>query len=122
MENFFKKNIYIYIYLNHFAIQLKLTQYCTSTIFQLKEGGKGGGGNFPCSPVVKNAPCNAEDLGSIPGRGTKTPHASEPLGPPASMTEAGVLRSPCATTRESVHWQRKVPHGAMEILQAATKI
>ena len=27
-------NIYIYIYLDHFVIHLKLTQYCKSTIVQ----------------------------------------------------------------------------------------
>ena len=26
--------------------------------------------------MVKNLPCNAEDMGSIPGWGTKTPHAT----------------------------------------------
>ena len=29
-----KKNLYIYIYLNHFAVHLKLTQRCKSTIRQ----------------------------------------------------------------------------------------
>ena len=38
-------------------------------------------------PVVKNPPANAEDTGSIPGRGTETPRA------------AGQL-SPCVTTAE----------------------
>ena len=28
--------IYTYVYVNHFAVPLKLTQYCTSTIFWLK--------------------------------------------------------------------------------------
>ena len=31
-EKNLKKIIYIYIYLNHFAVYLKLTQYCKSTI------------------------------------------------------------------------------------------
>ena len=31
--------------------------------------------DFPCGPVVKNPPCNAEDLGSIPTWETKVPHA-----------------------------------------------
>ena len=31
--------------------------------------------DFPGSPVVKNLPSNAGDAGSIPGRGTKIPHA-----------------------------------------------
>ena len=42
MEKNLRKNIYIYIFfyiylsLNHFAVHQKLTQYCESTIFQLK--------------------------------------------------------------------------------------
>ena len=38
MENSLKIYIYIYIYilLNHFAVYLKLTQYCVSVVFQLK--------------------------------------------------------------------------------------
>ena len=28
-------------------------------------------------PAVKTPPCNAEDFGSIPGLGTKIPHATE---------------------------------------------
>ena len=31
--------------------------------------------NFPGVQVVKNTPSNAGDLGSIPGQGTKIPHA-----------------------------------------------
>ena len=29
-----KEWIYVYVYLNHFAVQLKLTQHCKSTILQ----------------------------------------------------------------------------------------
>ena len=33
-------------------------------------------GDFPwCSEVKKNPPSNSEDAGSIPGQGTKIPHA-----------------------------------------------
>ena len=32
-------------------------------------------GNFPDGPVVKNLPSNAGNKGSIPGQGTKIPHA-----------------------------------------------
>ena len=32
-------------------------------------------GDFPGAPVVKNSPSNAEDMGLIPGRGTKIPHS-----------------------------------------------
>ena len=31
-------------------------------------------GNFPGGPVVKNPPCNAGDVGSVPGQGTEIPH------------------------------------------------
>ena len=38
--------------------------------------------DFPGGPVVKNLPSNAEDAGSIPGRGTKISHAVRQLNPP----------------------------------------
>ena len=43
--------------------------------------------DFPFGPVVKNLPSNAEDTGSIPGRGTKIPHATGQLSPRATSTE-----------------------------------
>ena len=43
--------------------------------------------NFPGGPGVKNLPSNAGDVGLIPGRGTKIPHAVEQLGLPAATTE-----------------------------------
>ena len=44
-------------------------------------------GDFPGGPVVKNLPSNAGDAGSIPGQGTKIPHAAGQLGPHATTTE-----------------------------------
>ena len=38
-------------------------------------------GDFLGFPVVKNLLCNAEEMGSIPGQGTKIPHALEYLSP-----------------------------------------
>ena len=38
-------------------------------------------GTFPGGPAVKNPPCNAGNMGSIPGRGTKIPHAVEQTKP-----------------------------------------
>ena len=35
--------------------------------------------DFPSGPAVKNPPCHAGYEGSIPGRGTKIPRASEQL-------------------------------------------
>ena len=36
-------------------------------------------GDFSGGPMVKNLPCNAGDVGSIPGQGTKIPQAAEQL-------------------------------------------
>ena len=43
--------------------------------------------DFPGGPVVKNPPYNAGDVGSIPGQGTKIPHAAEQLNPHTTTTE-----------------------------------
>ena len=45
------------------------------------------GWDFPGGPVVKNPPCNAGDMGSIPGQRTKIPHAAEQLSLSATTTE-----------------------------------
>ena len=37
--------------------------------------------DFPGGPVVKNPPSNAGGPGSIPGQGTKIPHAAGQLSP-----------------------------------------
>ena len=64
--------------------------------------------------MVKNLPANTGDVGSIPGWGTKIPHAARQLNPRATTTELACLneraRVPqttepmrpggCATTRE----------------------
>ena len=43
--------------------------------------------DFPGGPVVKSLPCNAGDTGSVPGPGTKIPHAEGPLSPSATARE-----------------------------------
>ena len=43
--------------------------------------------DFPGDLVVKNPPCNAEDAGSIPGWGTKIPHAEGQLSPGVTTRE-----------------------------------
>ena len=48
-------------------------------------------GDFPGGPVVKNPPYNAGDTGSIPGQGTKIPHAAEQLSLHATTTELACL-------------------------------
>ena len=57
--------------------------------------------DFPGGPVVKNPPPNAGDAGSIPGQGTRIPHAVGQLSPRATnYYRAHTLRSASATTRE----------------------
>ena len=48
--------------------------------------------DFPGGPVVKNPPSNAGDMGSIPGWGTKIPHAVGQLSPRAATTELACLK------------------------------
>ena len=43
--------------------------------------------DFPGGPVVRNPPYSAGDTGSIPGQGTKIPHATGQLSPRATTTE-----------------------------------
>jgi len=52
--------------------------------------------DFLGDPVFKNPPCNAGDMGSIPGVGTKIPHASGQLNPCDTMESQHV-----ATTKEN---------------------
>ena len=58
--------------------------------------------DFPGGSVVKNPPSNAGDAGSIPGRGTKIPHAAGQLSPHATTTEPAhcKLQSPHAPQLE----------------------
>ena len=57
------------------------TQDCTS---KLHTGGFG-------RPLVKNSPCNSEDMSSIPSRGTKVPCAVEHLSPYPTTTDPACL-------------------------------
>ena len=50
--------------------------------------------DFPSNPVVKSPPSNAGVTGSIPGRGTKIPHAVGQLSPHAATTEPVYSRAP----------------------------
>ena len=44
--------------------------------------------DFPGGPVVKNSPFNARDVVSIPGQGTKIPHAEGQLNLCAASRES----------------------------------
>ena len=71
-------------------------------------------GDFPGGPAVKNPPSSAGDAGSIPGWGTKTPHAAGQLSPRAATTE------PTHSGAHAPQLERS-PHAAMKSLRAATK-
>ena len=60
-------------------------------------------GDFLGGPVLKNLPCNAGDLGSIPGWETKIPHAME------QEALKSQLESPRATRKD------KIPHDTTKI-------
>ena len=58
-------------------------------------------------PVVKNLPCNARNVGSIPGQGTKIPQDTGQLSPCVMTTEpawhnqrAGMLQLKGDTARK----------------------
>ena len=50
--------------------------------------------------MVKNLPSYAGDAGSIPGRGTKIPHAAGRLSPYAATSEPACSRACTPQTRE----------------------
>ena len=76
------------------------------------------GRDFTGGPMVKNLPCNAADMGLIPGQGSKIPHAVERLSLCTPTTE------PQAAMRESVNDNDKrhcVPRRRSKIQHVATK-
>ena len=56
-----------------------------------KQTIKNASGDLPGGPVIKNPPSNAGDTGSIPGRGTKIPHAAGQLSLSATTTKLAHL-------------------------------
>ena len=84
--------------LNQFAVHLKLTHHCQSTILQYKINIFKKG-NFPGGPVVKNPPANAGDLSSIPGQPSLVPQL---LSPRATTREATTTR-PHTTIKRTSH-------------------
>ena len=63
--------------------------------------------NFPDGPVVRNLPSNAADAGSIPGQGTKIPHAPEQVSLCALSSRA--LEPVCAATGQCAVTRKKEP-------------
>ena len=67
--------------------------------------------DFPGSPVVKNLPSTTEDMGLIPGQGTKIPTWCGASKPPCHNYWASVpqLESPYPTTCEKPASHNKEP-------------
>ena len=62
------------------TLQASWTHITTNRYPKIRGAGGGEGhGDFPGGPLVKNRFCNAGDTGSIPGWGTKIPHAAGQL-------------------------------------------
>ena len=72
--------LYLFVYLFD-VISCIFICFCLFTLIKLKFG------DFPGGPVVKNLSSNAGDAGSIPGWGTKIPHATGQLSPHITTTE-----------------------------------
>ena len=64
-------------------------------------------GDIPGGPEVNNPPTNAGDMGSIPGLGTKIPHAMEQPNPCATTTEPMCSR---ICTRRRRHEEKPERH------------
>ena len=90
--------------------------------------------DFIGGPVVKNLPSSAGDVGSIPGPGTKIPHAAGQLSPHAATTEPGCsgarlpqLESLHTATTEPACSRARLPqlerswHAAAKNARATTK-
>ena len=80
--------------------------------------------------LVKNLPSNAGDRGSIPGRGTKIPHAMGQLSLSATNTEPACSRAHMVHLERNLHNTMKNPICCIErspmlqqkIIHAAKKI
>ena len=81
--------------------------------------------DIPGSQVVKNPPANAEDVGLIPGPGTKIPHAMGQLSLCATTTEPTCCRSSRALEpvlhNKRIHCNEKPVHATRESPCRATK-
>ena len=85
---------------------------------------KGIGEGLPGGPVVKNPPCNAGDVGSIPGQGTKILHAMEQLIPPQLQSPCVTVKDPTCRNQEFMchNYRSCMPQWRQRIPRAATKM
>ena len=91
-------------YLQSFLLSLHIFQSTCYNIIYMHPFKVYRSGDFPGGPVVKNLPYNAGDTGSIPGQGTKIPHAPGQLSPHTTTTELAHFNSrACVPTCSGAH-------------------
>ena len=83
-DMFVALHIYIYLKIMSDFSSRSMVHLCFQALIDLDTTYSG---NFPSGPVVKNLPCNVEDVGWITGRGTKIPQATGQLSPNTETTE-----------------------------------
>lgn len=77
----------------HFMVSFNIHIFCLNTCFKFFPIDISVSLSFfklhllHCGPVIKNPPCSAGDVGSMPGQGTKTPLAVGQLNLLAATTE-----------------------------------
>ena len=86
-----------------------LPPYKTNGFHNLSSDKKTQSWDFPGGPVVKNQPSNAGDVGSIPGQGTKIPHAAGQLSLCATTTELAPQLEPTCRKLQSPRALEPVP-------------
>ena len=90
------------------AEQMQRKQHCGNTVKMkifTKHCRKFTLGDIPGGPEINNPPASAGDMGSIPGPGTKIPHALEQRNLCATTTEPMCSRV-CTKSR---HRKEKAP-------------
>ena len=80
-------NTWVYISVSPLCVNLDKAFNSLRLVLLPVRWGNSYDWDFPGSPVVKYLLCNAGNEGSIPGQGTKIPHAVEQLSPLPTTTE-----------------------------------
>ena len=74
-------------------------------------------GDFPGGPVVKNLPCSAGDIGSIPAWETRIPHAVEQLSLHTATREFSCCNGRSLMMQQKPHVLQLRPNAGKSINQ-----
>ena len=75
----------------------------------------GGFRDAPGGPLAKNRPCGAGHVGTIPGQGTRNPHAAGQLGPHTTTAEPVSCSGQSHTTQQRICVPQLRPDTAKQI-------